>query len=361
MTETEGVPVGGELTALVLGVGGNVSQGILKALELCEPRPRVVAACVTPESAGLYTADRSHVSPYASDPGFAGWLTEVCRSEGVDVVMSGAEPVLDALSGLAAELRKQAGATAIVSSPETLRVGRDKLRTTEWLDANGFNAPATVDAEDADAVERLASELGMPLIAKPRFGKGAQGVVEVSSQRDLDWVAGRDDYVVQQLLGDEGSEYTVGCFGDSTGQVRGSMAMRRVLQQGTTVFAEAGDFPEVRAEAERIAGSLRPLGPCNVQLRLDGGRPVCFEINVRFSGTTPIRARLGFNEVSETIRHYVLGEPAREMPRVTSGIAVRYWNELYLDGDAFRSLAAAGRLDEPAAHSMLVEDYGVRS
>ena len=82
------------------------------------------------------------------------------------------------------------------------------------------------------------------------------------------------------------------------------------------------------------------MGPCNVQLRLVEGRPVPFELNVRFSGTTPARARLGFNEVEAAIRHFVLGEPAQDLPQVESGTVLRYWNEMYVDAEA------AGRVEE---------------
>ena len=343
-------------TALVLGVGGNVSQGIQKALSMGTLRPRVVAACVSSRSAGLYVADRSYVSPYADDPDFFEWLVEVCEREAVDVVLSGVEPVLSVLAERVAELWDRAGAVALVSDPDTLDIGGDKLRTARWLADNGLNSARTADAADPEAVTALAAETGLPLIAKPRSGRGAHGVMVLAAEPDLDWARGRDGYMVQELLGNPDSEYTVGCFSDREGRVRGTIAMRRRLEEGTTVTAEAGAFPEVTAEASRIATALRPAGPCNVQLRIHDGRPVCFEINVRFSGTTPIRARLGFNEVEEGIRHYALGVEARDLPTVDNGVVVRYWNELHVDERAMHALEA-GRLDDPHAYPPLVEDF----
>jgi carbamoyl-phosphate synthase large subunit len=317
-------------TVLVLGVGGNVSQGIMKALALSELEPRIVAACVTPRAAGLYWADAAYVSPYADDPEFEPWLLELCQRERVDAVLSGVEPVLGALAGCAATLER-AGTLAVVSAPEKLEIGLDKLATASWLEREGLNAPATADAGDPEAVERLVEAHGLDLIAKPRLGKGSQGVFEITDREQLANARTRPGYVLQQRLGDADSEYTVACFSDLDGRVRGSIAMRRGLEQGTTVWAEVGEHPLARAEANRIAAALRPLGPCNVQLREHDGRAVCFEINVRFSGTTPIRARLGFNDVDATLRHYVLGEPAVDLPLITSGLALRYWTEEYVD------------------------------
>jgi carbamoyl-phosphate synthase large subunit len=170
----------------------------------------------------------------------------------------------------------------------------------------------------------------------------------------LELVVGSEGLVVQEHL--EGEEYTVGCVCDEAGELRGSLAMRRELQAGTTYRAEVGDFPEVREYAERIARRLRPTGPLNVQLRLSEGRPVAFELNVRFSGTTPVRARLGFNEVEAVLRHFALGEPL-SLPRVTEGTVLRYWNEVYVDDAARRQLEESGRLDDPGT---TVEDWGMR-
>src|SRR3954468_10378337 len=166
-----------EITVLVLGVGGNVSQGILKALALSDLRARVVAACVSENSAGLYGADAAFISPLADDPSFPDWLFGICEREEVGAVLSGVEPVLDAIAPLAGRLKEQTGATAIVSPPAALEIGADKLRTAQWLEANGFPYPRSAAADDAAGVEELVASCGFPVLAKPRRGKGSVGIV----------------------------------------------------------------------------------------------------------------------------------------------------------------------------------------
>lgn len=321
----------GRLTVLVLGVGGNVSQGILKALAGGSLPVRVVAGCIDPLSVGLHLADGLHVSPRADDDAFLPWLTEVCREEGVDVVMSGTEPVLDALATHAAAIGDATGAVCLVSPPEVLGVGADKLATVHWLTQRGLASPRSADAADAEAVRDVLDSCGLPVVVKPRAGKGAAGVTVVRDEAEL-WrlLSARPGLMVQQRL--TGGEFSVGCVCDAQGVVRGTFPMRRELRDGTTVRAEAGEFPEVREYAERIARELGPTGPLNVQLRAPGGDPVAFELNVRFSGTTPMRVRLGFDEVEACLRHFALGEPLR-LGRGRHGNVVRYWNELYLPAD----------------------------
>jgi carbamoyl-phosphate synthase large subunit len=350
----------GRLNVLVLGVGGNVSQGILKALALSAVPCRIVGACISPLAAGLYTVDRAYVSPRADDPDFPEWLMRVCQEEDIHVVLSGAEPVLAVLARHTADIRRRTGAVCIVSDPSRLAVGDDKLYTCQWLEANGLNCPRYAASGDDAAIARLVTDCGYPLIAKPRVGKGARGLIEIRNEADLAYASAQAGYVVQEYLGDARSEFTVGCFCDHDGCVQGVIVMRRELLEGTTYRAEAGDFPEVRTEAVRVAAALKPLGPCNIQLRLTAGQAVCFEINVRFSGTTPLRARLGFNEVDAALRHYVLGEPASQLPAVTQGIVLRYWNEMYVDTKAAAELRQSGRLEAPGEFGLLVEDYGMR-
>ncbi len=348
------------LTVMALGLGGNVSQGILKAIALSPIQCRVIGGCISPNSVGLYTVDRAYVTPLAKDPDFIEWLIATCKAEGVQAILSGVEPVLSVLSHHATEIRKQTGAVCIVSIPAHLDISGDKLTTCQWLQGHGFNYPRYAASENKQEIKKLARECGYPLIAKPRKGKGGQGVMEILNDSELESISARQDYVIQEYLGNPDSEYTAGCFCDRDGRVRGTLVMHRELKYGTTIRAETGEFPEIRAEAIRIASELRPIGPCNIQLRLSNGKPVCFEINVRFSGTTPLRARLGFNEVHNALLHFVLGKPIPDLPLITHGIILRYWNEIYIDAKAYKSLSQTGRLDNPHAFDLLVEDYGRR-
>ncbi len=361
------------LNALVLGVGGNVSQSIQKALALASVPTRVVAACISPSAPGLYIADRAYISPLARDPEFVGWLLEVCERERIDVVMSGSELVLEALAPHTGAIKEGTGAVCIVSPPEVLHTGRDKLITCRWLESSRLPVPGYADLADPEAVRALVDRCGFPLVAKPRLGKGSDGIFTVRDARDLDRVVGAEDLslrevvrgqvqatdlVLQEYLGSERDEYTAGCFCDANGELRGTIVLRRTLQAGTTVAAELGSFPEVRDAAAAIASALRPLGPCNVQLRMHQGRAVPFEINPRFSGTTALRARMGFNEVDAALRHFVLGEPVPPLRDAGAGVALRYWNELYVSPQAVSEIADSGRLDDLRWPAPEIEDWG---
>ncbi len=326
-----------------MGVGGNIGQGILKALNQSKLQCRIIGADNIPLSFGLYTVDKAYVSPKAEEDSFIDWVLDVCKQEGVKAVLSGVESVLTSLSRNAYEIHKKTGAVCIVSPLSLLSISNDKLSTCRWLMDNGFNFPHYAPSEDIEAVERLVKDFGFPLIGKPRIGKGSHGLIKIDTQSDLTWVSSKIGYIIEEYL--NGSEYTVGCFCDRDGYMRGSIAMLRELKQGTTYRAEVGDFPKIREEATRIVAAIKPMGPCNIQMIVSNEKPTCFEINMRFSGTTPIRARLGFNEVEAAIRNYVLNESIEDFPLIKHGMALRYWNEMYIDSQS----------------NILIEDYGMNS
>ena len=345
------------LSVLVLGVGGNVSQGILKALAISSLPLRVVAGCISPLSVGRYHSALALVSPRADEPDFVPWVEATCAAERIDAVLSGSEPVIEAVAPAADRIRAATGAVCLVSPPEVGEIGQDKLRTAYWLEEAGLPHPRSVSAADGAAVEALVEAIGLPVVAKPRRGRSGEGVVVARTREELAPHVGRADELIQEHL--PGDEYTVGCMTDADGRLRGSIAMRRELSVGTTVSAEIGDLPEARSYAAAIAEALHPRGPLNVQLRLRDAQPVAFELNVRFSGTTPMRARAGFNEVEAALRHFVLGEPM-SLPTVTSGTVLRYWNELYVPERAREALEKRGRLDDPWSEDVVVEDWGTR-
>jgi carbamoyl-phosphate synthase large subunit len=346
------------LTVVLLGAGGSVSQGIHKALRLSRPPVRVVAASMDALGAGLYAGDRAVLAPALDDPGLIDWLVSLCEREGAAAVLSGVEPLLERLAAGAEEVRERCGAVCVVSPPDVLAVGEDKLATCRWLRDRSLPHPRFAAADDARALEDLVAACGLPLVAKPRRGHAAQGIFTVAS---LDAVAGRDDLVVQERL--DGEEYTAGCLCDAGGELQATIVLRRELREGTTVRAWAGEFPEVRAVAESVVRELRPVGPCNVQLRAGpdrgGAGAVPFELNVRFSGTTPARTRFGFPEVEATLRHLVLGEPFPALPLVTEGVMVRYWNEAYPEPGALAALRDGSGLDEGSGAAVF-EDWGLR-
>ena len=318
-----------QINVLVLGVGGNVSQGIVTAIRSSNLNCRIVGACISYESLGLYFCDSAYISPYANDPHFIDWVIDLCSKEQIDIVFSGVEEIILALESQRDLFESKTQSTFISSNKEQLELGLNKYKTAKWLQNNGCNYPESANISNKAETDELIRKVGFPLIAKPNSGKGSQGIFIVNSYDDLNRIEGKD-YCIQELLGDDKSEYTIACYVDKHRVAQQILVMHRYPKHGTTFMAEVVQDHAIKEECEKICELFKPKGPVNIQLRMHHGKPVCFELNVRFSGTTPIRARWGYNDVEAMIREYVLNQTV-ELNPVKEGKVYRYYNEAFID------------------------------
>jgi len=334
-----------KLNVLVLGVGGNVSQGIITALRISEIPCKIIGACVSPDSLGLYMCDSAYISPYANDSNFVNWVAELCNKENVAMVFTGVEEVVYALELNRKLFESQTKAIFISSSVNCLTIGNNKHLTVEWLEKNGLNHPHYAASKNPQSIERVVEKCGFPLLAKPNMGKGSAGILILESEDDINKIP--ENYSIQQYLGNEKQEYTVACYVDKNGKQQEPIMFRRELKYGTTFYAEIITDESIKQECMKICELFKPKGPLNIQLRMHNGIPVCFELNVRFSGTTPIRARFGYNDVEAMIKEYIfneeVGDCLKPMPK---GRACRFFNEFYIDVNMHDELTNKKQIDQ---------------
>lgn len=328
---------------LLTGAGALLGQGILKALRASAHVRRVVAADMSPLAVGLHLADRAYLVPPFTAPSYVDEIVRIAKTEGVQAILCGTDVEVGTLSARRAEIEERTSAKLIVSGPEAVAIADDKWKTVQFLREHGLDAPRSALADGAEA---LAREVGFPLIAKPRNGAGSVGLHRVRTMDELRLALKDEGMVVQEHLLPDDEEYTVGAV-VTEGKCRAVVALRRTLRYGNTHTAVSDDFPEVRAFVARAAEALPgAYGPVNFQLRKTARGPVVFEINARFSGTTPLRAELGFNEVEAVLRHAIEGVPV-PAGTLRRGLVLRWTSEVVVPLQQVDALRTERRLEAP--------------
>ncbi|HEV2080927.1 MAG TPA: ATP-grasp domain-containing protein [Brevundimonas sp.] len=325
------------ITVLVTGAGALLGQGIIRALQASTLDVRIVTADPSPLSAGLYWGDRGHLILPAADPDYLDRLSEVMDLERPDVVMVGTDVELMVLATHRAELEARHGTHILVSDPRVVGIADDKYRTFEFFRDAGGAPPASALPENADELEAVIEAVGFPLIVKPRMGARSIGVSRVNDRSELAAaLAGREGLVVQECVGTDATEYTAGVI-VFDGKADAAIVMRRDLRDGNTYRAFVDLDPGLHEAVLAFGEQLKPYGPANFQFRLDAaGRPRVFEINGRFSGTTPLRALAGFNEVEMCVRRILDGTPVTQ-PKLGPLTILRHWSETVVqDGELVR-------------------------
>jgi carbamoyl-phosphate synthase large subunit len=323
---------------LITGAGALLGQGIFRALRRADLDVQVAVADPNPLSAALYWTDEAYLVRMASDPAYLERLSEVLEQARPDVLIPGTDVELPILAAERERIEQRFGTKVLVSDPQVIAIADDKYRTFEFFRDAGLHPPASALPEDAAALAALVDEVGFPLVVKPRVGARSVGVGLVRTRAELDSaIAGRSGLVVQECVGREDEEYTSSVL-VFDGTPEASIVMRRDLRDGNTYRAFAGDYPELNTQVKAFGAALKPFGPANFQFRTDAqGRARVFEINGRFSGATPLRALIGFNEVEMCLRRILLGEPIAE-PEIRSATILRHWSETLVEPGAAERL-----------------------
>ncbi len=295
------------------------------------------------------------VLPPANANGYLKALQEVINRYEIQFLIPGSEPELIKIYQNH-DYFSECKAKILINRPEVVHICLNKNLTFEFLTKHGFVVPRTLTLDSTRMPEKFPFQF--PCIIKPAQGGGGSASVFIAQDmEELDFFAHyliRNDCrpLVQEYIPTAESEYTVGVLHDPEGKLIGTAVLLRQIitglsnrlkiknrtqrqELGETLAISSGisqgwlvSFDPVRRQAEAMANALKSTGPLNIQGRWNGRDFVPFEINPRFSGTTPMRALAGFNE-PELLIEWHLGLPART-PQVRLGEFTRGLVEFFI-------------------------------
>lgn len=325
-----------KIIAMVTGVGGGgLGEQLIKALRLSDRFECVViGADIVPLSKGLEDVDVACILPPATSHDYIETLLNVCVTNEVQVLFPGSEIELK-LIGKHRQLFSDQGIFLPINTQEVLELCLDKFRTIKFLSKYGFKFPRTVPVTSHADVKKVDF---LPAVIKPSIGGGGSAHVYLAqNSQELELYAEFmiqqfGEFIIQEYVGTPQSEYTVGVLCSMDGGLVNSIAVRRnilssiscrikvknisgVKSLGETLAissgisqGEVGRFPEVTRTCEKISKLLGARAAINIQCRLVDEEIYVFEINPRFSGTTSLRAMVGYNEPEVLIMEHFFGE-----------------------------------------------------
>ncbi len=326
------------IKVLISGAGGDVGQGVLKALAASQLDIELYATCISAHSSWLHAADiHGFIAPPSADAGYVDYLIRLIQRFGIQAYFPTVDSEIVKIAQAKARIESETGAAVFVDEPARVSICDDKFQTAEFLRQHGFAYPASAVASE-ERVRDLVVRLGYPLIAKKRSGKGSQHVRVVRSEAELAPHLGDPNFVVQEWLDPAAGEYTSGIYLGDDGQVKGACTFRRQLKAGSTFIAERIVDPVLEAPLEDMARALG-MKYLNVQSMRRGHELVPFEFNGRLSGSTAMVARL-FNAPEMFLRERLLGERLERIDNPARFVAMRYYEEIYATPDQIDDLMA---------------------
>ena len=322
------------MNILVTGAGGGVGQGVIKSLKMIKDLDiKIIAADISEFGTGLYAADVSYLVDRCDSDKYLETLSKIFKKESIDFYIPGTDVELKFCAINKKLIMDEFNVHTIISSTEVIDICDNKYKTSSFLKKHDFNYPKTEYLEEVDI-----KNIEYPAIVKPSVGCRSIGVYKVNNLDELSpHLEDTKDIIIQEYIGNEDTEFT--CTVVKIGnEVSPVLALKRILRSGDTYRAEPVESKKIEQYVLDVASKLEIDGGCNFQLRLGlNGEPKIFEINSRFSGTTPFCAQIGFNPVEFYLKRSIGLECDINIDY--NSIVLRYWSEVVVKKTSLNELS----------------------
>ena len=289
---------------MVLGGGPNrIGQGIEfdyccvhAALAMREDGYETIMVNCNPEtvSTDYDTSDRLYFEPLTLEDVLE--VVAIEKPKGVIVQYGGQTPLK-----LARDL-EAAGVPIIGTSPDSIDLAEDRERFQQLVSKLGLRQPPNRTARSEDEAERLAAEIGYPLVVRPSYVLGGRAMEIVRDEEDLrrymrDAVSVSNDApVLLDRFLDDAIEVDVDAVCDGEDVFIGGI-MEHIEQAGVHSGDSACSLPpfslsealqeQMAQQVRRMALGLKVVGLMNTQFAIQGDDIFVLEVNPRASRTVP--------------------------------------------------------------------------
>jgi carbamoyl-phosphate synthase large subunit len=274
---------------------------------------KVITTNSIADSAGMYAADSSYISPPIVSSLYIPFLLDICKKEKISAIL----PLFDMdLSAIAFNKNKfiEAGVFPIVSDYSAIETCFDKFKYPELLKTINILTPKTFTSLD-EALEEIEIEnIKFPLVLKPRWGTGSVSTSVVNDKQDLIYQYNKlslglsetflespvpEGYINQMIIQEfiTGDEYGMDIINDLSGNYIQTFVKKKLgMRSGETDGAITIKNKDYELIGYKIANMLKHIAILDVDFILTPESEVyIIDMNPRFGGGYPFTHQAGVN------------------------------------------------------------------
>ena len=274
------------MNILILSAGtrNKIVQYFRKALA---GRGLVIATDCSDIAPAIYDADRFHIVPRMTEPGYLDVILKICEEENVTGVLSLIDPEL---SLLAQNREKFAavGTTVIGSSFELCEMSLDKFRMYNWLTAHRYRCAKSYMNKEAFFADVAAGLISYPVFVKPARGSASISISKVYDRETIELLfAHEDGLMIQEFL--DGQEIGADVYIDMVSHEVVSIFTKKKLKMRAGETDKAVSFKDEKLFAliERFVKEAGYNGQIDIDIFEVNGEYYISEVNPRFGGGYP--------------------------------------------------------------------------
>lgn len=307
---------------LVTGVGAIIGYGVIKSLRKSKYDVQIIGMDIYDDAIGRHWCDHFVQAVPANAPHYPEYVRSLVDGYNIDLIIPGIEQDGFRLAKESAQFHNLNVKLAL-NRHDLIDIAADKWLTFLELKQHDFpTIPTRIEGEFTE----LSAALKLPMLLKPRRSYASKGIQKIYSQTDFEYWKTKleDNFMVQEIVGSDDEEFTVGAFGLGDGTISQQITFQRKLSgEGATAKAKIIQHFELEKQVEQLAQIFRPIGPTNFQYRKHNGQFLLLEINPRISSSTSLRSAFGYNEAEMCIE-YFLEDKIPGQRELKAGWAQRY-------------------------------------
>lgn len=223
-------------------------------------------------------------------------LLKICEDRKIDALIPTIDTDLQILSENK-ELLKQSGTRVVISSPDKIRICRDKRLTSDYFNSIGLKSPQSVD-------DYKKYDGGFPAFIKPKDGSSSILAFKANTMEELKVYAEQvPNYIIQPFI--SGTEYTVDVMCDFEGNpIYITPRIRVAVRAGEVLKTEIRQDKKIIEEVKKLLLDYKPCGAITLQLirQQETGEDIYIEINPRFGGGAPLSIKAGADSAEALLR-----------------------------------------------------------
>lgn len=320
---------------LITGAGSLIGQGLIRTLKFSKKKYTVFGTDYFSNAIGLYWAKRSYILPDILkkkniEKKWVRKIINIININKINYLIPGLDFEIPLFSKYKKEIEKKTNCIVFVSDSKIVETFRDKWKTIQFLKRNKFHHPKTCLPVK---IKNFLKYNKFPLIVKPRVGSTSKNVLLVNNLSELkNAIKSVKKPIIQEYLYKKNNEFTCGViFDQKKKKLLSSIVLQRDLKHGNTKIAKLlknNEYRKIDKFIIKITNQIKPFGPLNFQLCYYKQKPFIFEINPRFSGTTPLRNFFGLNEIDLLIDSYE--NKSIKKINLKQGIIIRYLTDHFI-------------------------------
>ncbi|WP_042471128.1 ATP-grasp domain-containing protein [Bacillus ndiopicus] len=317
---------------LVTGVGAIIGYGIIQSLRQSKYDVTIIGTDIYDDAIGREWCDIFEQGVLANSKEYPQFLKNLIMKYDIDLIIPGIEQDINRIVR-EYDYFSTLDTKFAINNRQLIEIANDKWLTHLMLVKNGFPViPTYIDGE----FDEVKLALDIPMLMKPRNSYASKGIHQIDTPEDFNYWKNKleKEFMVQKIVGDADSEYTVAAFGLGDGTCSQKISLKRKLgADGATSKANVVISTQLDTIVDRLVASFKPIGPTNFQFIYHKGEFLLLEINPRVSSSTSIRNAFGYNEAEMCIDYYLKNQIPK-IREVKRGSAIRYIKEkIYYDSD----------------------------